>query len=229
MLDDTLEANTHVISLATLHTNLRKWYEQNKRTFPWRETKNPYHILMAELMLRRTQAIQVVRVYEEFVSRFPDVHSLANASAEEVEQVLYPLGLAWRVSAFQQIASILVEAYDGNVPASYEELLKLPGVGDYVASAVCCFGYGQARALIDTNTVRIAGRVFGIETHAELRRRKQIRAILAAMVDSNDPATYNYSMLDLAAQVCVAGRAACERCPLVLLCKTGKDLRIKQV
>src|SRR5206468_6632940 len=139
---------------------------------------------------------------EDFIAKYPDAHALANAPAEEVEHDLFSLGLAWRVPSFQQIARTLIEQYEGMVPSSYDALVALPGVGDYVASAVCCFAFHQAIIIVDTNTVRVAGRLFGVPTHAESRRRKPIRALLQALLDTEDPASYNYGMLDLAALIC---------------------------
>src|SRR5579884_2166991 len=209
------EANGHVLDLSAFHKNLCRWDAQYRRAFPWRTTDNPFHIMMAELMLRRTQARQVVHVYQHFVAQYPDAQSLALASEDEVAQVLFSLGLAWRVPAFQQIARLLVEMYHGQVPASYDALIALPGVGDYVASAVCCFAFGQTRSIIDTNTVRIAGRLFSLPTHAESRRRKPIRTLLEGLLDRENPQAYNYAMLDLAALICVPTNPLCAQCPLL--------------
>src|SRR5579884_1989737 len=180
------EANGHVLDLSAFHKNLCRWDAQYRRAFPWRTTDNPFHIMMAELMLRRTQARQVVKVFEDFIARYPDAKTLAAAPANEVARSLFSLGLAWRVPAFQQIARALVEQYGGGVPSSYDALVALPGIGDYVASAICCFAFGQAVIIVDTNTVRVAGRLFGIPTHAESRRRKPIRTLLQGLLDTRD-------------------------------------------
>jgi len=172
-------------------------------------------------MLRRTQAKQVVPIYNQFILQYPDPQTLMRAPAEEVIQTLYPLGLAWRAPAFQQIAQELVTNYEGKFPDLYETLLTLPGVGDYVASAVCCFAFNQAIPIIDTNTVRVAGRLFGIPTHAESRRRQPVRHLLKNLLDYQDPRTYNYSLLDFAASVCTPTSPQCETCPLSSQCATG--------
>jgi A/G-specific adenine glycosylase len=221
--DKTLEANGHTLDLTVLCERLRDWDFQYRRIFPWRMAKNPFHLMMAELMLRRTQARQVVAIYNVFVTKYADAQALANAPEGEVKQVLFSLGLAWRVPAFQQIAQRLVEEYNGQVPASYEALIALPGVGDYVASAVCCFAFGQAIPIIDTNTVRIAGRLFGLPTHAESRRRKPIRTVLERLLDREHPRQYNFAMLDLAALICTPLNPQCVRCPLVSCCATGQE------
>jgi A/G-specific adenine glycosylase len=223
VIPNILEANGHALNLVFLHEGLHTWDAQQRRVFPWRLTENPFHIMMAELMLRRTQARQVVGIYNIFVAKYPDAATLAIAEEEEVTQVLFSLGLAWRVPAFQQIARLLVEEYNGQVPSNYDALIALPGVGDYVASAVCCFAFGQAISIVDTNTVRIAGRLFGVSTHAESRRRKPIRMLLEGLLDQKNPRAYNYAMLDLAALVCMPFNSQCARCPLVAYCVTGQE------
>jgi A/G-specific adenine glycosylase len=213
----------HTLELDVFHTHLLEWGQQNRRPFPWRETHNPFAILIAEMMLRRTQARQVAGVYASFIVRYPDAQHLAAAPAEEVSASLYSLGLAWRVPAFQQLAQALVDQYGGEVPSSYDALIALPGAGDYVASAVCCFAFNQPILLSDTNTVRVVGRLFGVATHAESRRRKPVRAMLAALLDQAHPRTYNYALLDLAALVCVPVDPACHTCPIKPHCKTGQE------
>jgi A/G-specific adenine glycosylase len=220
--EQRVSVNGHLLSLDSFHTALSTWGKEHQRIFPWRTTNNPFHILIAELMLRRTQARQVIPVYNQFVAQYLDAETLAKAPTEEVARILFPLGLAWRVPAFQQMAHVLIAEHNGHVPAAYETLLTLPGVGDYVASAVCSFAYEQAIPIIDTNTVRVAGRLFGIATHAESRRRRPIRQILSTLLDEHHPRAYNYHLLDLAALICTATDPRCHSCPLVQQCATGQ-------
>ncbi|MDQ6659592.1 MAG: DNA glycosylase, partial [Chloroflexota bacterium] len=152
-MTETIAFKGHLLSAYQFQAHLRAWGLENERFFPWRRTQDPFHILIAELMLRRTQARQVVPVYQQFVTQYPDVQMQARAPPEEVARLLFPLGLAWRVPAFQQVAQAIVMEHDGQVPRHYETLLTLPGVGDYVASAVCSFAFRQPFPIIDTNTV----------------------------------------------------------------------------
>lgn len=227
-MDKSIEVNNHTFSLNLFHERLLAWDAKYQRIFPWRVTENPFHIMMAELMLRRTQAQQVVKVYEDFIKKYPDAHALTDAPVDKVERTLFSLGLAWRVSAFQQIARTLVEQYNGKVPTSYDALIALPGIGDYVASAVCCFAFGQSVMIVDTNTVRVAGRLFGIPTHAESRRGKPIRLILQTLLDRKDPKSYNYAMLDLAALICTPTNPKCYACPLLPYCITGQERMVSK-
>lgn len=216
-------AGSHTIDASELRKDLIVWGKEHFRSFPWRYTDDAFAILIAEMMLRRTQARQVVNVYSSFIQRHPDPASLAAADPAEVASSLYSLGLAWRVPAFQKLAQAVVERHDGHVPASYDELLTLPGVGDYVASAVCCFAFGQPVIISDTNTVRVVGRLFGVTTHAESRRRRPVREMLRSLLDERNPGSYNYALLDLAALVCTPRGPACDRCPLLRHCSTGAD------
>jgi len=220
------------VNLPALRRALLDWAAISGRSFPWRETNNPFHVLIAEMMLRRTQARQVVPVYQTFIATYPDATALANASADAIAQDLYSLGLAWRGPAFQAMARALVEDHAGQVPDDYGALKKLPGIGDYVAAAVCCFAFGQAVILADTNTVRVVGRIFGVPTHAESRRRKPIRQLLEQLLDREHPRTFNLALLDLAALICLPVRPRCPQCPISAFCKSAETFsndRLAQV
>jgi A/G-specific adenine glycosylase len=221
--EPTVTANGHVLACSAFQHDLRSWGVSHFRAFPWRTTTDPFHILIAEMMLRRTQARQVVAVYRAFVECFPDAHTLASAPERDVAEALYSLGLAWRVPAFQQLARVLVEQFAGLVPSNYQTLVALPGVGDYVASAICCFAFSQPMIISDINTVRVVGRLFGIPTHAESRRRKPIRDLLSALLDRTHPIIYNYALLDLAALVCLTDVPDCASCPVRPHCRTGQE------
>lgn len=226
--DHSITFADHTLDLPAFHAHLRDWGLRNRRTFPWRETHDPFHILIAEMMLRRTQARQVVDIYAVFIVRYPDARILATAPSDEVAQVLYSLGLAWRVPAFQQLAQAIVDHHEGMVPSSYDALTALPGVGDYVASAICCFAFNQPVMISDTNTVRVVGRLFDVPTHADSRRRKPVRTMLTALLDKNHPRDYNYALLDLAALACTPAGPACATCPVQSHCKTGQECIVCQ-
>jgi A/G-specific adenine glycosylase len=194
------------------------WGVCHGRHFPWRHTTEPYRLLIAELMLRRTQARQVILVYEAFVRRFPTPHALASASEREVKKLLQPLGLAWRVPAFRQMARRVVDDYAGEVPRDRKALLSLSGVGEYVADSVRCFAYNEPVAILDTNTVRVAGRYFGFPVHAESRRRAPVKRAVARLVDPEAPRAGNLALLDFAATVCRAQRPLCASCPVEAGC-----------
>ena len=194
------------------------WYKKNGRAYPWRETDDPFQILIAEMMLRRTKADQVVPVYEHFLKEYPDVDSLAVAKQEALEEILYPLGLKWRIPAFRMVAREVREKYQSRIPETREELMSLPGVGEYVAGAVLSIAYGKREWLVDSNIVRIFKRYFGIKTSKEGRRDKQVIEIGKIYASGRDPGRATSGILDITALVCKPGKPDCEKCPLIARC-----------
>lgn len=195
-----------------------EWSEAHPRWFPWREQTDPFAVLIAEVMLRRTRAEQVAPVFERFMQRFPNALSLTRASELEVEPIVRPLGLAWRTPTFRLLAEALLARHGGQVPPDYEELRRLPGVGDYVAAAVSIFAFNLPLVPVDTNTVRVAGRYFGFPYHAESRRNRDVRKQVARLVDFSRPGDSARALLDFAAVTCRAGHPRHEECPVARFC-----------
>jgi len=161
---------------------------------------------------------KVVPVYEQFCSEFPDVETLARANQDAVEKILRPLGLKWRVPAFTMMAREVVEKYNSRVPDNREELISLPGVGEYVAGAVLTIAYGKSEWLVDSNIVRIFKRYFGIRTSREGRRDKHVIEMAKIYVSGKEPGRATMGILDITALICKPGRPECERCPLRIHC-----------
>jgi A/G-specific adenine glycosylase len=197
---------THRIDIDAFHALLLHWGAQAFRPFPWRLTDDPYQILMAELMLHRTQVSQVVPLYVRFMEQYPDLSILSRASQEDIGRALFSLGLHWRVGLVYNMVEHINRCFDGQIPVERDDLLSLPGVNQYIAAAVRCFGYGIAEPLIDTNTVRVTGRLTGFETKDSSRRNPVFRKLIGDMVDQQHPQAYNYALLDLAAKVCLSRR-----------------------
>jgi A/G-specific adenine glycosylase len=192
----------HTIDLVAFHKDLEDWGKEHFRSFPWRFTTNPYHILMAEIMLHRTQASQVAPIYEQFIATYPDLPSLSSASKEEVYNILYSLGLRWRVNLIIDMVRQINKDFAGQIPQEKKDLLSLPGISEYIASAVRCFAYNLPDAIIDTNTVRVTGRIFGLETKDSSRRNPLFRKLIHNLLDLKQPRAYNFAVLDLASEVC---------------------------
>lgn len=224
-MPDCVEANNHTIDASLLRRAIINWGQTNFRAFPWRLTTDPYSILIAEIMLHRTQATQVEPVYAAFLEQFPDLATLAKASKDELLQSMYSLGLRWRVELLYEMIMELNEEFDGTVPHDRGALLGLPGVSEYIASAVRCFAWNFPDPLIDTNTVRITGRLFGLEIKDSSRRNKQFKQLITALVDPDQPRAYNYALLDLAHLVCLKKRSPlCGECPIQKHCDLGTDI-----
>jgi A/G-specific adenine glycosylase len=181
---------------------------------------------MAEVMLHRTQARQVVPVYQRFVGCYPDIQMLARATKRQLHGALDPLGLRWRIDLIHEMAKELMARFGGEIPEEKEELLSLPGVGDYIASAVRCLAWNHAEPLVDTNTVRVIGRLFGLETKDSSRRNRLFRDLISRLVDARRSRAYNYALLDLADLLCHKEREPeCGQCPAQSWCVNGQPKR----
>lgn len=222
--DMTLAEEGHEVDLSKHRTYVKDWGSENLRSFPWRETRDPYRLLMAEFMLLRTQAKQVEPVYRKFISKYPSLEDLAGTSREDIHDILGPLGLSWRADRVYETLRKLEEEYDLIVPTEKDVLLDLPGVSHYIAGAVRCFALGKPEALVDANTVRIAGRLFGLEIKDSSRRTDRFHRLIGELVDPEKPRYYNLSMLDLGAKICTSRSPDCPSCPLIDLCCHGQQV-----
>lgn len=194
------------------------WGENNTRDYPWRHTKGPYSVLIAELMLRRTKAEQVLPVYEAFIASYPTLSALGDAAASDIREILSPLGLNWRIENLVQLAHMVRENRLHRIPESSEELQLLPGVGPYVAGVVSCLAFGQGCPVLDTNVVRVLGRFFGLSLEGEARRKKEMIELAAECVDPKAPKEYTLALIDVGALVCTPASPQCTACPLTPDC-----------
>lgn len=198
-----------------------RWFDKNGRDYPWRRTGDPFRVLIAEMMLRRTKADQVKEVYTNLFTQYPDIQSMAEAAEEDLERILYRLGLKWRNPAFRLVAREIKEKYECKVPETREQLTTLPGVGDYVAGAVLSISYGKAEWIVDSNIVRLFKRYFGVRTSREGRRDKHIVEMARMYVSEGDSRKANLAILDFAALICTPKNPNCEYCPLIKECRTA--------
>lgn len=217
-------ANGHRVDSGKFRVAIIAWGRSNFRSFPWRETEDPYRLLMAEVMLHRTKASQVLPVYERFIRRYPNVEELAKATKGDLQGALTSLGLRQRVDMLHAMVLHLMERFDARVPADKEALLSLPGVSDYIAGAVRCFSRNESEPLVDTNTVRVVGRLFGLTATDSSRRNRVFKEGIAGLVDPQDARAYNYALLNLASLVCTKVRPpGCFACPVLIHCRYGND------
>ena len=192
------------------------WFRVNGRMYPWRATKDPFKILVAEIMLQRTRAEQVVPVWEDFFRRFSDVGSLVRVPPHLLRPYFRRLGLMWRTRHFRGLVHKLAIEYGGKVPRSREKLLELPGVGEYIADAVLYSAWGEPVVAVDSNVRRVIGRILGIEPGPENGRL--IRELAQCLLDRSEPAKFNRALLDLAALVCRPKNPNCRSCPVHSFC-----------
>jgi A/G-specific adenine glycosylase len=218
MIDEGLRLLVPERQKVFLVHQLLKWHKEGRRLFPWREQRDPFKVLVAELMLQRTRAEQVVTVYRTFIDRYPTVEAAASAKIEDVEEILRPLGLHHRIPRLLALFKELNEKYGGSVPSELKELMKLPGVGRYVASAVLCFGFGKSVPIVDANVVRLFTRYF--EVRSSKKRPHTDPAIwnlASEVVEMGNAVEINEAILDFASTICTP-RPKCRECPLRIAC-----------
>jgi len=197
---------------------LLEWAKKNLRDFPWRKNPTPFGTLITEVLLRRTTASAVLRIYQSFIREYGDPHRIAAAEETQLESTLSTIGYhKQRARILKAVAKCLVEKFEGTVPCSKELLLEIPHVGSYTAGAVLSLGCGEPSAMVDTNVERIYGRVFLLHL-PEKRRKHLIERIASMYVPLDKHQTYNFALLDLAALVCTYGVPRCGKCPLKGLC-----------
>jgi len=200
--------------IVTFRNKIIRWFNKNGRRYPWRETKDPFKILIAEMMLQRTKADQVESVYRRFFSKFSSPEDVAVSNMETLNEILFSLGLKWRIKKFKEVSIILVNDFNGKVPKTRESILKLPGVGDYVAGIVLSTAFNKKEWIVDSNVVRVFKRYFGIRTSKEGRRDKHVVEIAKEYASCRNPGKANMGILDFAALVCTPSDSKCRICPL---------------
>jgi A/G-specific adenine glycosylase len=211
--------------IAPLRRKLLYWFRNNGRTYPWRETSDPWKILMAEMMLRRTKADQVEKVYRQFISQYRTPGGLLRGSPNKIRRILSPLGLNWRQQNFFDLAEVLIRDFKSTVPSTREELKQLPGVGDYVAGAVLSIGFGKREWIVDSNVVRVFKRFFNLHTSKEARRDRSVIELAKAYAQTSRPREANLAILDFSSAICLPGTPRCNICPLRRVCQSFIDYR----
>jgi len=205
--------------IARFRRLVRTYAEKRLRPFPWRTRTTPYRVLVAELMLQRTGATQVTRVYGTFIKRFPTLRSAALARPSQLARALRPLGRSDRYRVISRAFRYLTTERGARIPADLEELLRIPAVGPYTARAVLCFAYGRAVGLLDPGVYRVLHRVFGVVSG---RNRFHTDPNLWQFVDRIAPQSgvrrFNWALLDIAATLCLKRGPRCSKCPLVSIC-----------
>ncbi len=198
---------------------LRAWFKRNGRALPWRETRDPYRVLVSEAMLQQTQVARVLDYYDRFLKRFPTMAALAKASPKRVRESWEGLGYYARARNLHALSRQVDE-----LPRDTDALRGLPGIGRYTAGAVASFAYEQREALIDTNVARVLRRVFAPRADFKTTRgQKKLWSIAESILPAGGKATWshNQALMELGALVCTARIAHCKKCPVRSYCRTG--------
>lgn len=205
-------------------TLLLEWYGKNRRILPWREEPSPYRTWISEIMLQQTRVEAVRTYYLRFIERFPDIASLAEAGEEELNKLWEGLGYYSRARNLKKAAEILVRDYGATLPSSYEELLKLPGIGAYTAGAIASIAFGQSVPAVDGNVLRVMSRITGSGADiAEQRTRREMEQLVSSLIPDGKAGSFNQALMELGATVCVPnGMPKCAQCPVGTLCRANK-------
>ena len=211
--------------LLALREPLLQWYDEHRRILPWREEVSPYRTWVSEIMLQQTRVAAVLPYFERFMAVFPSVEALAEAEEEKLMKLWEGLGYYSRARNLQKTAKIIVEQYGGEFPRAYDELIALPGIGDYTAGAILSIACGVPTPAVDGNVLRIVARITGDEGDVmEAAVKKRHRAAVAEAMSRERPAAYVQALMDLGATVCLPnGEPLCEECPAKEFCSAKAE------
>lgn len=211
--------------LADIVTPLTDWYRKNKRDLPWRHNPDAYRVWVSEIMLQQTRVEAVKGYYDRFLKALPTVKDLAEAQEDKLLKLWEGLGYYNRVRNMQKAAQQIMVDYHGIFPDTYEEILKLKGIGNYTAGAISAFAYGIPKPAVDGNVLRVISRITGsYEDIMKQSVRKKIETALEAIIPENAASDFNQGLIELGAIVCVPnGEPKCEECPVKEMCVAHKE------
>lgn len=195
---------------------LLAWGRVHRRDFPWRTEKDPFRILIAEVLLQRSRGVTVAKVYPNIFNCWPNAAALASASEKDIANVIRPLGLVSRATTLRSLAMVI--AIRGGVPTSHDELLLLPGVGRYVAAATAAVAFGIPEPTVDGVTARVYRRYFGLTNERPVSADRNLWRIVERVTPRSTPKEWNWAVLDLASSVCLPKIPRCSECPLLERC-----------
>lgn len=219
---DTVESELPTSEELELASKLSKsalrWFCQNGRVFPWRNTRDPYYILVAEVCLQKTNADKVALVFEKIIERYPSIVALAEANPENLSEYFAHLGLFKRGGFLVHIARTITQEYGGIIPRDRESLVLVKGIGDYTANSVLCLAYGDRLPLLDRSTQRVLARVYNKRIEKPAWADKKMRRFMQAILPNDGAREYSLALIDIAAKFCRPAKPQCGQCPLASFC-----------
>ncbi|HYV91335.1 MAG TPA: A/G-specific adenine glycosylase [Chitinophagales bacterium] len=202
-----------MLSQKSFPKKLLKWYEKNPRSLPWKKTKDPYKIWLSEIIMQQTRVEQGTPYYEKLIKLFPTLTHLASAGEDEVLRAWQGLGYYTRARNLHAAAKQIVTGYNKKFPSSYNEIIKLKGVGAYTAAAISSFAFDLPHAVVDGNVFRVLSRAFGVKKPIDSTGGKKLFTELSnALLDKKNPAAYNQAIMNFGALVCMPVNPLCEQC-----------------
>lgn len=204
---------------------LNHW-KNNQREFPWRNTNDPYVILITEVLLRKTTASHVNSIHHEFFKKYPSIYALANSNIRDLKKLIKPLGLSnQRSEQLIKLAKIIVSNYGGEIPTNFLELVKLPGVGRYTSSGVMCNAFKKDYAMVDNNVVKIVSRYFGYEFQKNPPYTDpQLWEFVESLIPKGKCREFNLGLIDFVSEICKTKKPRCKICKLKNQCIFLNDL-----
>lgn len=213
--------------IVQFQSKLLEWFGRNRRLLPWRETKEPYKIWVAEVMLQQTQVKKVLEYYDRFLEQFPDIFALSNASLHQVLKAWEGLGYYARARNLHRAAQMVIEKFDGKIPSEYKEFKSLPGAGNYITAAVLSQAFNARYAVVDGNVKRVLARLFLIDQPVNQSAHARLfQARMNELLDQERPGDFNQAMMELGATVCRPESPRCQQCPVQSFClayQTGQQ------
>jgi len=209
---------------------ITRWYIENKRELPWRESTDPYKVWLSEVMLQQTRVAQGLPYYLKFIKVFPTVYDLAAADEQEILKLWQGLGYYSRARNLHHTAKVVVKKYNGNFPTTYKELKTLKGVGDYTASAIASICYQEPKAVLDGNVFRVFSRFFGLDSPINSTEgRKLFKNKAELLLDEKNPGQYNQAIMEFGALQCKPKKPLCDSCPLQINCVAFQHGKIAEL
>jgi A/G-specific adenine glycosylase len=206
-------------ALEQIADRILSWYARHKRDLPWRHTRNPYFIWVSEVMLQQTQVDTVIPYYHRFLKQFPTIEALAKASLQEVLKAWENMGYYARARHLHAAAREVVKRMGGKIPKTWDELIRLPGIGTYTASAILSFAFDERFPTVDGNARRVLCRLSATqEPMDQSRTQREIHDLAAKIIPSGDPASFNHGIMELGATICKPRSPLCNICPIGDLC-----------
>lgn len=211
-------------------TKLMKWYMENSRDLPWRKTKDPYLIWIAEIILQQTRVNQGLNYFNRFVKKFPTVNELAGANEESVLLEWQGLGYYSRARNLLHSAKVIVNKYEGSFPDTYEDIITLKGIGDYTASAILSFAFNKPYPVVDGNVLRVLSRIYGITLPVNSSLGKsRIKEIAESLMPDENHELFNQAIMEFGALHCKPASPNCETCPFTNACFAYQHSMVEQL
>ena len=211
--------NTQLSDFTDIARLLLAWWDTGHADLPWRKVRDPYAVWVAEVMLQQTQISTVIPYYERWLRCFPTVRALAEASLDEVLKLWEGLGYYGRARNLHAAAQMVMEEYDGRIPTTAAELMKLKGIGRYTANAIASIAYSEAVPVLDGNVIRVLSRVTDFaEDVTTTPAKKQLWQMAGALVPADRPGDANEAIMELGQTLCLPTKTDCVACPLTAVC-----------